>query len=125
MYGAENNDSSQQSNNNVNARLAACVFVFRQRGSSAYLERRHTMDYGMIGKIEKAKFYAEERDERIQFRSLHVSILGDNDLTHDVKYNNGEWYCDCNYFSSHQVCSHTMAMERVLGNMVEIGVPAT
>lgn len=80
------------------------------------------MDYGMIGKIEKAKFYAEERDERIQFQSLHVSILGDNDVTHDVKYDNGQWFCDCNYFSSHQVCSHTMAMERILGNMVEMGV---
>ncbi|MFO7662822.1 MAG: hypothetical protein R6X18_09535 [Chloroflexota bacterium] len=83
------------------------------------------MDYGMIGKIEKAKFYAEERDERIHFQSLHVSILGDNDATHDVEYHKGHWNCDCNYFGSHQVCSHTMAMERVLGNMVEMGVPAT
>lgn len=82
------------------------------------------MDYGMIGKIEKAKFYAEERDTRINFQSLHVSILGDNDATHQVKYDDGRWNCDCNYFGSHQVCSHTMAMERILGNMVEIGVPA-
>lgn len=81
------------------------------------------MDYGMIGKIEKAKFYAEERDKRIQFQSLRVSILGDNDVTHEVEYDDGRWNCDCNYFGSHQVCSHTMAMERVLGNMVEIGVP--
>ena len=82
------------------------------------------MDYGMIGKIEKAKFYAEERDKRINFQSLHVRILGDNDLTHEVRYDGGQWDCDCNYFGSHQVCSHTMAMERILGNMVEIGVPA-
>lgn len=82
------------------------------------------MDYGMIGKIEKAKFYAEECDTRIQFHSLHVSILGDNEVTHQVRYNNGNWDCDCNYFASHHVCSHTMAMERILGNMVEMGVPA-
>ncbi len=82
------------------------------------------MDYGMIGKIEKAKFYAEERDVRISFQSLEASILGDNDVTHQVTYDDGQWHCDCNYFGSHQVCSHTMAMERVLGNMVEIGVPA-
>ena len=82
------------------------------------------MDYGMIGKIEKAKFYAEERDERIQFQTLQASIRGDNDATHQVKYNSGQWHCDCNYFGSHQVCSHTMAMERILGNMVEMGVPA-
>ncbi len=82
------------------------------------------MDYGMIGKIEKAKFYAEERDTRIHFDSLSVNIVGDNDATHTVTYDQGAWHCDCNYFGSHQVCSHTMAMERVLGNMVEIGVPA-
>lgn len=82
------------------------------------------MDYGMIGKIEKAKLYAEEREKRVNFQSLQVSIMGENDMTHQVKYDDGRWDCDCNYFLSHQVCSHTMAMERILGNMVEIGVPA-
>jgi len=82
------------------------------------------MDYGMIGKIEKAKYYAEERDSRIQFQSLRVSVLGDNGVAHHVGYDNGRWECDCNYFSSHQVCSHTMAMDRILGSMVEMGVPA-
>lgn len=82
------------------------------------------MDYGMIGKIEKAKLYAEERETRVNFQSLQVSIMGENDVTHQVKYDDGRWDCDCNYFLSHQVCSHTMAMERILGNMVEIGVPA-
>ena len=35
------------------------------------------MDYGMIGKIEKAKIYAEER-ERIRFDSFQVSFQGEN-----------------------------------------------
>jgi hypothetical protein len=78
------------------------------------------MDYGMIGKIEKARIYAEER-ERIQFQSFHVSIRGDNDKTHDVRYDRGLWHCDCDFFNSRGVCSHTMAMERVLVDMVEIG----
>jgi hypothetical protein len=80
------------------------------------------MDYGMIGKIEKARIYAEER-ERIQFQSLHVNIRGDNDMTHDVRYNGGRWLCDCDFFQTRGVCSHTMAMERVLANMVELGEP--
>jgi hypothetical protein len=80
------------------------------------------MDYGMIGKIEKARIYAEER-ERIQFQSLDVSIRGDNDMTHEVRYDRGMWQCDCDFFRSRGVCSHTMAMERVLVNMVEIGEP--
>jgi hypothetical protein len=78
------------------------------------------MDYGMIGKIEKAKVYAEERD-RIQFESLTVTLRGDNDTIHDVSYKNGTWNCDCSFFASRGVCSHTMAMERVLADMVEMG----
>jgi hypothetical protein len=77
------------------------------------------MDYGMIGKIEKAKIYSEER-ERIEFEAFRVSIQGDND-SHIVSYNSGTWDCDCAYFASHAVCGHTMAMERVLKDMVELG----
>jgi hypothetical protein len=78
------------------------------------------MDYGMIGKIEKAKVYAEER-ERIQFESLTVTLRGDNDSVHDVSYKGGTWNCDCSFFASRGVCSHTMAMERILADMVEMG----
>ena len=78
------------------------------------------MDYGMIGKIEKAKFYAEERD-RIHFESLRATLRGDNDSVHTVSYDNGTWNCDCSFFSTRGVCSHTMAMEKILADMVEIG----
>lgn len=81
------------------------------------------MDYGMIGKIEKAKFYAEDRINRIQFQSFQVKIQGENN-THTITYNFGKWGCDCDFFASRGVCSHTMAMERVLENMVEFGVTA-
>ena len=79
------------------------------------------MDYGMIGKIEKAKIYAEESSDRIQFESLHVTLRGDNDRVHEVSYENGVWSCDCDFFSTRGVCSHTMAIEKVLPNMVEMG----
>lgn len=83
------------------------------------------MDYGMIGKIEKAKIYAEERADRIKFEALRVKIDGDND-THEVTYDGGKWSCDCGFFRTRNVCSHTMALERVLQNMVQMGeaVPA-
>ena len=77
------------------------------------------MDYGMIGKIEKAKLYAEERD-RITFESFRVKIEGDNNV-HYVTYNNGLWDCDCDFFASRGVCGHSMAMERILESMVTIG----
>ncbi len=77
------------------------------------------MDYGMIGKIEKAKLYSEEK-ERIRFDSFTVNIDGDNN-THNVAYDQGNWNCDCEFFASRSVCGHTMTMERVLSGMVELG----
>ncbi|MCA9987917.1 MAG: hypothetical protein KDE09_18665 [Anaerolineales bacterium] len=81
------------------------------------------MDYGVIGKIEKAKMYAEQPD-RIQFSSFKVTIQGDNDGYHTVGYDDGVWSCDCNFFGSRGYCSHTMAMERVLTVMIPTSAEA-
>lgn len=75
------------------------------------------MDYALIGKIEKAKMYASE-PERFQFESFSVRISGDNDSIHLINYKEGAWECDCSFFSSRGYCSHTMAMERLLGTMI-------
>ena len=74
------------------------------------------MDYGMVSKIEKAKRYAEQRD-RIRFLSFTVTFDGDNN-PHSVTYEDGQWHCDCSFFRSRGVCSHTMALERVLSGML-------
>lgn len=74
------------------------------------------MDSGMIGKILKAKQYAEEHD-RIEFTQFNVTFHGENN-DHQVTYEGGKWSCQCSFFASHGVCSHTMALERVLGEMI-------
>jgi len=74
------------------------------------------MDYGMIGKIDKAKRYAEERD-RIRINDLLVTFEGANN-THTVHYKDGEWNCDCDFFQSRGRCSHTMALEIILKDML-------
>jgi hypothetical protein len=74
------------------------------------------MDSGMIGKILKAKQYAQER-ERIEFTQFAVTLRGENS-DHQVTFENGQWDCGCSYFHSHGVCSHTMALERVLEGMI-------
>lgn len=74
------------------------------------------MDYAMIGKIEKAKRYAEERD-RIDFTDFRVQFNGENSV-HSVTYSEGEWNCNCGFFHSRGVCSHTMALERILDQMI-------
>jgi len=76
------------------------------------------MDYGMIGKIEKAKHYAEER-ERIVFDNFHVTFDGENN-THKVEFIDGVWRCDCDFFLTRGLCSHTMALERILEGMLSI-----
>ena len=74
------------------------------------------MDSAMIGKIQKAKQYAEE-PHRILFSEFVVTIEGDHH-SHVVSYNQGSWSCDCNFFQARGMCSHTMAMERVLNGML-------
>ncbi|MBI3943268.1 MAG: hypothetical protein HY326_09670 [Chloroflexi bacterium] len=75
------------------------------------------MDSGMINKIEKAKLYAQEPN-RVIFSQFKVTIAGDH-RNHDVMYNQGQWSCDCDFFSTRGLCTHTMTMERLLGSMIK------
>jgi len=79
------------------------------------------MDYGMIGKIQKAKRYAEERD-RIHFQSFTVTLDGENN-PHTVRFENGKWDCDCDFFKTRGRCSHTMALEIILEKMIPLTEP--
>ena len=74
------------------------------------------MQSSLIGKIEKAKRYAQETG-RITFSELSVEFRGDND-DYTTGYKDGKWHCSCHFFSSWGLCSHTMALERVLKDML-------
>jgi hypothetical protein len=76
------------------------------------------VDSGMMSKIEKARRYAEQQD-RICFEEFKVCLMGDND-SHVVTYSGGRWSCDCGFFARRGVCSHTMALERILGTMLPV-----
>ncbi len=75
------------------------------------------MDYGMIGKIEKAKRYAQE-PERVTFHSFTAEIRGDNS-TVTVQLAPDGWDCTCSSFRGHGICPHVMAMERLLKPMLK------
>ncbi len=75
------------------------------------------MDTGMIGKIEKAKRYVAEKSQRIQFKSLQVSIAGENNA-HEIKLLDGKLICDCDFFKTRARCSHTIALETILEGMI-------
>ncbi|HUI89582.1 MAG TPA: hypothetical protein VLX61_12755 [Anaerolineales bacterium] len=80
------------------------------------------MDSGMIGKIEKAKRYAEERN-RFRFNKFDLTFHGDNN-SHRVTFSDGAFQCDCEFFITHQRCTHTMALEILLKEMIPASVQA-
>jgi len=80
------------------------------------------MDYGLIGKLEKAKRYAEDR-KRFRFNKFDLTFHGDNG-EHQVAYNNGVFGCDCEFFLTHKRCSHSMALEILLKDMIAETVEA-
>ena len=47
------------------------------------------MDYAMVSKLEKARYYATERD-RFQFDNFQVTVKGNNH-SHVVTYDHGKW----------------------------------
>lgn len=73
------------------------------------------MDYGMIGKIEKAKRYAQER-HRFHVEHLTVRIDGENN-SHTIRLDGDKWACDCDFFLSHGTCAHRMAIEHLLAGV--------
>lgn len=77
------------------------------------------MNSSMIGKIEKAHRYASEPD-RVRFKALETTISGDNDDYHVTLTPNG-WECSCHTFQSQvlETCSHVMAMQLMLGKMLQ------
>lgn len=75
------------------------------------------MNSSLIGKIEKARRYADERDRRISFESLSVRFRGEND-EHSVRLDGSNWSCTCDFFGGYGTCCHTMALERVLDGML-------
>ncbi|MDQ7027599.1 MAG: SWIM zinc finger family protein [Anaerolineae bacterium] len=71
----------------------------------------------IVSDVTKAKRYSEELD-RMKIISFEAAFKGDN-KDHTVTYNNGTWDSTSSYFKSHGIGAYTMAMERILGAMVD------
>lgn len=74
------------------------------------------MQSSLIRKIEKAKRYAQEPD-RVTFSDFTVNFRGEHD-NHVVNYKDEKWHCSCYFFSRWGLCSHTMALQQILSNML-------
>lgn len=75
------------------------------------------MHSDLIGKIEKARRYAQE-PERVQICELQADVRGDNGTNHTVKLQDGHWNCTCSFFQNWRTCAHIMAVQRLLNPML-------
>jgi len=69
------------------------------------------MRSSLIGKIEKAKRYANEPG-RVTLNSLAADFHGEN-ADHKVCYAEGRWSCSCHFFGQWDTCSHVMALQEM------------
>jgi hypothetical protein len=75
------------------------------------------MDNSMIGKIQKAKEYAEQ-PERVTFQSLSVQFDGSNN-SYTITLSAEGWHCTCPGFQKYAICPHIMTLERLFGPMLK------
>ena len=74
------------------------------------------MQSSLISKIEKARIYAEQPD-RFRVQTLRIEVRGDSTI-HTTEFGPDGWSCDCYFFQDAHTCSHTMALERMLDQML-------
>ena len=75
------------------------------------------MSSSLISKVEKASRYSQEKG-RVSFSSFTVNFKGDHNA-YTVKFTaEDRWSCTCGFFARHEVCSHTMALQKMLDGMM-------
>jgi hypothetical protein len=74
------------------------------------------MQSSLIGKIQKANMYARE-PERVTFAEFSTTFKGEHD-SYEVSLVNGKWTCTCHFFPTSGICSHVMALQKLIGPML-------
>ena len=81
------------------------------------------MNSSFIGKVDKARRYAEEK-ERVSITTFKATFHGIHG-TYQVAFDAGAWECQCHFFATRAVCSHTMALQRILDEVLIRGTAAS
>jgi hypothetical protein len=74
------------------------------------------MQSSLIGKIQKANMYARE-PERVTISDFSATFRGEHD-SYDVSYREARWSCSCHFFPTSGICSHVMAIQKLIGSML-------
>lgn len=67
----------------------------------------------LLLKIEKAKKYVLE-PERFTKKDSGEVFLTSEHATRKLIYQNGQWKCDCQFFSQYSICSHVIATKEFI-----------
>lgn len=70
------------------------------------------MQSSLIGKIEKARRYSAEPD-RVKFSDFTINFHGEH-ADYTLIYRDNRWHCSCDFFERWGLCSHTMAVQKML-----------
>ena len=76
------------------------------------------MHSSLIGKIEKAQRY-EHEPERVAITNLQADFRGEHDVYH-IGLKDNHWSCSCSFYAGYGTCSHTMALQRILAQMLSM-----
>jgi hypothetical protein len=76
------------------------------------------MHSSLIGKVEKAKRYAQEPD-RVTISEFSADFRGEHD-NYTVTYKSNKWHCTCQFFSQWETCSHIMALQRLFSEVLPV-----
>ncbi len=74
------------------------------------------MQSSLIGKVEKAMRYAQEPG-RVTFSDFTATFRGEHD-SYRLTCKDNVWHCSCHFFPQWNTCSHTMALQKMLGQML-------
>ena len=74
------------------------------------------MQSSLIGKIQKANLYAREPD-RVTFSEFSTTFRGEHD-SYAVSFRDDHWRCACHFFDGNGICSHIMAIQKLMGPML-------
>ena len=102
-------------------KYAICPHVMALEALFKPLLKRRPVPYSpgqnIVSDVKKAKRYSEQRD-RIRIVAFDCSFEGYNQQ-HRITYDNGTWTSSASFFAQRGVCSHTMALEKILKGFVQ------
>lgn len=102
-------------------KYAICPHVMALETLFKPLLKRRPVPYApgqnIVSDVEKAKRYSKETD-RIRIVSFDCAFEGYS-KTHHITYDRGKWTSTASFFARRGVCSHTMALEKILKGFVQ------